>query len=49
MGHWALGIGEPVRWAGNARLVRVASPLLPKGEASAKGEATGVIGQITEC
>ncbi|MDZ8264084.1 hypothetical protein [Nostoc sp. ChiQUE01b] len=39
---------EPVRWAGNARLVPCASPLLPKGEASAfaerlveKGEATG--------
>ncbi len=35
-------IGEPLRWAGNARLVRAASPLLPKGEASAKGEACGV-------
>jgi hypothetical protein len=27
-----------------SRLVRAASPLLPKGEASAKGEATAVMG-----
>ncbi|WP_375470761.1 hypothetical protein [uncultured Nostoc sp.] len=42
IGYWALGIGEPVRWAGNARLVLLRRSKLRV--ASLTGEATGVIG-----
>ena len=36
-------MGEPVRWKGSADLFKAASPLLPEGEANAKGEASGVM------